>query len=356
MQEIDAARVCWRVGTTLKGERFWAKALRFVEWSVRVMGRLRAQPIAVVNCHSLSSLPLCTILARRHRAKLVYEPHELETETPTFRGARKAIAKRMERALIRFAAKTIVVSGSIAERYQRDYGLDHVPVVRNVPPLRPDGIVPRSRVFRDPFDIPDDATVYLYQGVLERQRGCGLLIEAFRRAGGNSHLVFLGFGPMEQEIRDAAATYPNIHFHPAVPPESVLEYTAGADAGFALLDDTCDNHRCALPNKLFHYLHAGLPVLVSDLEEMGRLVDRYECGWRVGNTAESIARTVDSLTPERIVRAVAGAKRCRAEMNWQSEERVLVEVYEDVLGASGVAEPLAGEAAPAGDPPSTTVG
>lgn len=331
-ERIDARREVRRIGTRMAGGGFWGKAARFGEWSLRVVAALRREKIDMVNCHSLSVLPLCVALARMHRAILVYEPHELETETATFEGSRKKLAKAVERRLIGRARRVIVVSDSIARRYREEYGLAELPdVILNAPP-RGRGAAPGSSVFRDLYAIPPDHLIFMYQGVLDAARGCGMLLEAFRAVPPDRHVVFLGFGPMQEEIAQAAQGSSNIHFHPAVPPDKVLDFTRGADVGFALLDDSCLNHRCALPNKLFHYLHAGLPVVVSDLEEMGALVDRWQCGWRSANTPQALAQRVSAVTPAQRARAAEGAEACARALNWENEAVKLVRIYDDLVG------------------------
>lgn len=324
---IDGHRAVARIDAVLPGTRFWAKALRFVEWSLRVLWRLRGERVGMINCHSLSVLPLCVAIKFLHRAILIYEPHELETETATFTGLRKKLAKWVERRLIRHATRVIVVSDSISGHYRKDYGLEEVPVVMNVPEVAGSSDEGPNRQLRDHFSIPDGHLLFMYQGALESERGVLQLLQAFQRVSPDRHLVFMGFGGLEGEIREAALARPNLHLYPAVSPGEVIRYTRGADIGIALLDADCENHRCALPNKLFHYIHASLPVIVSDLPEMGGLVGRYACGWRVDNTPESIARCVESLDAGSIATARVGAARARVDLHWGNEATKLEAIY-----------------------------
>jgi glycosyltransferase involved in cell wall biosynthesis len=328
---IDAAREVWRIDCRLKGDRFWARALRFAEWSARVVWNLRRERVDIVNCHSLSVLPLCVTLKFLHRAILIYEPHELETETPTFIGFRRRLAKWAEGALIGRAAAVIAVSDSIARNYRDSYRLKEVAVIMNVPEQSPGPDLGPNPVYRRLFGIPDDNFIFMFQGALDPNRGAGLVLAAFKSVPSDRHVVFLGFGPMESEIRTAAAQYPNIHFHAAVPPSQVIDYTHGADIGFALLEADCLNHQYALPNKFFHYLHAGLPVIVSDLQEMGAMVDRWQCGWRVANTVEAIVARVTSITRVEAVAAAQGARRSRSSLVWDNEAKKLVALYRAIL-------------------------
>jgi glycosyltransferase involved in cell wall biosynthesis len=330
-ERIDDRREVWRIGTRPAREGFWTKALWFMTWSLRVVWALKRERIEVVNCHSLSVLPLCVAIKTWHRSLLVYEPHEHETETETFTHRKsQPLAKMLERALIGRAAKVIVVSPSISRCYRTDYRLDDVPVIMNVPPRGSGQSPQRNHRLRDLFRIPDEAMLFMFQGSLAKERGVGELLEAFRQLPQDRHVVIMGFGPMADEIKAVANCHDNIHFLAAVPPEDVLDYTLGADVGIALIDEGCLNHQFALPNRLFQYLHAGLPAIVSDLVEMAAVVDRWQCGWRVVNTAQAIMECAATLTRSDVARAAEGARRSRETLNWETEADKLVVIYRDL--------------------------
>ena len=72
--------------------------------------------------------------------------------------------------------------------------------------------------------------------------------------------------------------YKNIYFHKAVSPDVLLDYTSSADFGISTIEDSCLSYRYCLPNKMFEYLMAGIPVIVSNLYEMKRLVESNMVG------------------------------------------------------------------------------
>jgi len=82
-------------------------------------------------------------------------------------------------------------------------------------------------------------------------------------------------------------------FHPPVKSEELHRYTASADAGLILFQGNCLNHILSLPNKLFEYMMAGIPVLACDLPEIARVVNKHGCGV-----------TVDPSDPEAVARAM----------------------------------------------------
>jgi glycosyltransferase involved in cell wall biosynthesis len=185
----------------------------------------------------------------------------------------------MERALIGSTEAVIVVNESIAAWYRDAYGLKEVHVIRNIPYPRSFSGGKTSRL-REAFGIDHRSLVFLCQGILDEGRGIPILLEAFGRLPLDRHVVFLGNGPMAEKVRSRALRHPNIHHHPAVPPDVLLEYTAGADVGISLIENVCLSYYYSLPNKVFEYLMSGVPVIVSDFPEMARLVDETGCGWK----------------------------------------------------------------------------
>jgi glycosyltransferase involved in cell wall biosynthesis len=328
-EALDAKREVRRISARLRGDGLILKSFGFLEWSARVVWMLRRETVVVVNCHSLSVLPLCVALSLLHRACLVYEPHELETETSTMKGIRQPVARWLERCLIRRAEVVITVSDSIAREYESRYGLRDVHVIKNVPPLRTDSAIRRSAVFRERFRLSTEAIIFLYQGALEEERGVSILLETFKDISPECHIVFMGFGSLAPQIQEWAARCPQIHYHEAVPPENVQDYTCGGDVGIAFLDDCCLNHLYALPNKLFEYLHAGMPVIVSNLPEMTSLVQNHDCGWPAYPTVDDMRRVVSERTWEEIRRAAENTARCRTKFNWQKEEEKLLRIYRE---------------------------
>lgn len=334
-QTIDDRREVLRVKTRIKSDRLYSKVLQFIEWWARVFFSLRRESVDMLNCHSLSVLPLCVVLKWFHKSLLVYEPHELETETVTSKGIRKRISKWLEYSLIGQADLVIVVSSSISEHYRLNYKLPDVPVILNVPKIQEDEPRGSNRKLRACFDIPDKHLIFLYQGILDEARGIRLLLDAFTQIPLDHHLVFLGFGSLVDEIKAQTLLSPNIHFHPAVAPDKIMELTCGADVGLCLLTDNCLSYQYSLANKVFHYIHAGIPILVSShLIDTGNLLEHYNCGWRVNNEVFSITDTISSIDSEAINIRYPGALQARKDFHWDHEEEKLREIYRNLLASS----------------------
>ena len=301
----------------------------FLLWFVRRLLELRPD---VVHAHDAAMLLPGLIGARLAGARLVYDSHELATGVPYRTGGWARFVAAIERLGVHRCAAVITVSDGIAERLRERHGLQRRPtVVRNVsdltPPPSPTGVL-RGRLGIG------NAPLILHQGAPAPDRGGEELIQALT-AVPHAHLAFLGSSPFTgfrdrlRELAVSAGVASRVHFLPSVPLSELLDWTADADVGVSMLQDTCENHRLALPNKLFEYLVAGVPVVVSDLPEVARLVREEKVGWTVppADTAgiadalrEALAGVRDGTRSEH-VRAVG------ARYTWAAERRRLEAVY-----------------------------
>jgi glycosyltransferase involved in cell wall biosynthesis len=149
----------------------------------------------------------------------------------------------------------------------------------------------------------------------------------------SAHLLFLGAdGAFADGLRDLGRGLGldgRLHFHPPVALAGLLSFTSQADVGVSLLEDTCENHRLALPNKLFEYLSAGLPVVVSDLPEMSRLVGQRGVGWTTDpGDPTDIARVLTVALEDRKDEGLHERVRdAAAELNWPHERSRLTGLY-----------------------------
>jgi glycosyltransferase involved in cell wall biosynthesis len=139
------------------------------------------------------------------------------------------------------------------------------------PPVRED---PRSSL---------GVTAPLVFTAAARDRG-GILIRLLAQFRRRPPVLPGAEGGYADDLRELSAQLglgQRVHFRAPVPLAELLSYSAQADVGVTLLEDTCENHRLALPNKAFEYVAAGIPVVASDLPELGRLVGSYGIGWTV---------------------------------------------------------------------------
>jgi len=305
---------------------------------LREVVRLRPD---VVHAHDAAMLLPGLIGARLTGARLVYDSHELATSVPYRDRAWEWFVGAIERVAVPRAAVVITVSDGIAARIQDRYELARRPVVvRNVSALK-EGTGSSGPGLRERLGLSSDTPLVLHQGAAAPMRGCETLVRAVASLDG-AHLVFLGdddvrgFNGELAELARTLRAADRVHFLASEPLERLLALTREADVGVTLLEDTCENHRLALPNKLFEYIAAGIPVVASELPEMASLVTDRGIGWTANSRdPESVARALRAaLAAENRRDAVRGRVRAAAvELRWPVERRRLEDVYA-ALGAA----------------------
>lgn len=315
------------------GKKSVTEVFRYGSLAYRIIREYRHA--AIFHCNDLAALPIgvFTKLFANRRSKIVYDAHEYETEANGLKGLEKIMRSWLERMLIGNADTVITVSDSIANEYTRLYGIRKPGLVLNCPRFVE---VKKHDLFREELGIPADKLIFLYQGVLNAGRGVELLLEAFSDPEGDSVIVFMGFGPLVSEIQERARTINRVYFRAAVEPRVLLRYTSSADYGVALIEDVSLSNRYCLPNKVFEYMMAGVPLLCSDLPEMRRLLEAHGLGVVIPEfTPAGVQRAVADLRAmsyEELVRNVTAARR---EFNWEAQEKFLLQAYAS-LGAHAV--------------------
>jgi glycosyltransferase involved in cell wall biosynthesis len=146
------------------------------------------------------------------------------------------------------------------------------------------------------------------------------------------HLLIVGSG-RDMPLIDALIAELNLGDRitrlPRLPYEELRHYTANADIGLSLDKPVHLNYTYSLPNKLFDYLHAGVPVIASDLPEIRRIVEGYQVGMLLRDiTPHGIAAAITSaLASPDLKKWKANAKEAARELNWQKESEVLRQIY-----------------------------
>jgi glycosyltransferase involved in cell wall biosynthesis len=237
----------------------------------------------------------------------------------------------LEGFLIRFADRVVTVSDGIADEYARIYSIRRPDVVMNVPwRQEPTG----DDRFRKRFGIRNDQTIFLTQGWLRPNRGIETMLEAFAAMPDDSKvLVVMGRGILEKEVNRYAERCANIFHHPVVPPDQVIAHTSAADYGIALIRGASFSYCHCLPNKLFEYVMGGLPVIVSDLPEMRRVVTQMDLGVVCEDfTPEALTRACEQLCERDRPTLLANVAGAREKFNWNVQQDVWLQAIAEAAG------------------------
>ncbi|GGK67746.1 hypothetical protein GCM10011509_15140 [Ornithinimicrobium pekingense] len=292
----------------------------FGRWAAGVRGVVDGiGHVDVVHAHDFTALEVGARVARERGVPLVYDTHELWSGRP--REHRPTpLADLHERAvegrLGRQAAAVITVGDGVADALRERYGWDHVSVVRNTfPSAGPAGAAAQ------PTPSPREL---VYAGRLAAYRELETIAEATRAPGLPLPVTLIG--PADETwlaAFDAGAA----RVLPPVTPEEVTQRLV--DAGLVLVthSDRWENHRLAMPNKLFHAVRAGVPVVATDVGELARVVRAHGVGtlYRPGDAAD-LARAVREAV-ERYDELRAAVVAAAPELGWERDEQVLLGVY-----------------------------
>ncbi len=283
---------------------------------------------SLVNIHSLEFLPV-VFIAKIFKIKIIYDPHELETEKSNLKGLRKKLSKWLEYLLIKKVDHIFVVSENIADWYEKTYSITRPIVLLNAPRAKH---IDKTSYFKNTFHLRDDQIIILYQGVLGAARGVEILLETFKKNKNDKIvIIFMGYGELETEIQSVSKSYKNIFFHKAVPTDTVLKYTASADIGIALIQNTCLSYNFCMPNKLFEYAMAGLPVIVSNVKEMSAFVKKNQMGTvLMSNTVEAVNYAIDELLSLDLSMLSQNSRKAALKHSWEYQETKMKKAYQNL--------------------------
>jgi glycosyltransferase involved in cell wall biosynthesis len=326
-----------RVQLKLFGKRnaFYFKAIRYIEFVIKVVYRgLKISP-DIISGHDLPAVFAGYIIKKISRKKIVllYDAHELTSEIASnvsLGKTGKNIKVLMEKLLIKRCDEVMVVNESISKYNHEKFGLKKKPVVvRNIPHAY--NYSAKKNFFREEFGIPNDKVILLYQGLITKGRGLVNFIKALPKIDKKAVFVIMGYGNKGflKEIIDESLES-KIFFREAVPYEKLIEYTSSADIGIFTCENYCLSYYYCLPNKLFEYIQARIPIVCSDFPEMRKIIEDYSIGVLTDpGDIDKIANDVNLLlnNDKKIKEMQKNLKKASKELTWENEKEVLKKLY-----------------------------
>lgn len=306
------------------------RAARVILGSARaVMAGLRTKA-PIVHLHD-PELVWAIPLLRALRRQVIYDAHE---DLPRQVAGKayiprplRPVAVAVAHAAVRVAAlsnRVVAATPTIATNFPKG----DVTVVRNYPVLRSEEAQARPAHLRR-------ATV-AYVGLIAPTRGAHVMVDAAAHGAFPQGWRLTMAGPMSSELLEDLRSRPGwaaTDYLGQVPPDKARDLLLDATVGFVLLEDK-PAHRDALPTKMFEYLAAGLPVIVSDFPLWREIVHDGDCGLVVDPTSPAeVAAAVSRYAndPELVARHSANARRLAVEeLNWQREGETLVGLYREL--------------------------
>jgi glycosyltransferase involved in cell wall biosynthesis len=320
--------------------------LSFVIFYLRCLAIARRERADLYQAHDYATLVPAYLASRLFRpaggkrARFAYDAVEyiLDPKSP----ARSKKLLGMEGLFARRADAIFAVSNSIAESLVKNYRVSNPRVVRNSlsahAPCRNNKLRSLCGL---PDTVPREPPLAIYVGAMMPNRGLEQLISALCFMP-KVHLAIVGhvFQDTDRQLAELAQKLEvdnRAHLFPPVPNREIADFISGADIGVFSLQKTRMNHYYALPNKVFEFLAARLPMVVSDFPEMRAFVMGNGIGQVIRDETDprSIAEAVlNLLSDEQTLQEICSRLEAAAAANcWERDSAIYVAEIESKLGA-----------------------
>lgn len=302
---------------------FNKSAIFYAEYNFRLFWFLLFHKSDILLSNDLDSLFANFLVSRLKNKKLIYDSHELFTEVPELinRPKTQKVWLKIEKFTLPKLKLAYTVCQSIADYYKDKYGIK-MGVVRNIPIC--------SEMAKN--TVQNSKKIILYQGAVNIGRGLKEAIQAMQYLYG-FELWIIGGGDIENELKLLVKNLDldeKVKFLGRKKIEDLPKYTLQADLGLSIEENLGLNYYYALPNKIFDYIQAEIPVLCSDLPEMKRIIENYKVGAILNShepkqIAEQIIKNFKNSN--QILDWKKNLVEAKKELCWQNEEKILLSYF-----------------------------
>jgi glycosyltransferase involved in cell wall biosynthesis len=211
-------------------------------------------------------------------------------------------------------------------------------VIRNVPAYQ---VVSRNDRLRQYLGFGPEVRIALYQGNISSNRGLDRLVRAAKYLEPQTVIVMMGWAAEAtrsqlEALIASEQVVDRVKLLPEVPYADLLKWTASADIGLTIFQpDYSLSIRFTLPNKLFEYMMAGLPVLSSQLNAIMEVIKTYDIGQIVPSlTPSDIGAAINAMLADTAALARMrnnALEAARKEFHWENDSQKLIHLYHTVL-------------------------
>ena len=283
--------------------------------------------------NDLDTLAPMFLLSKLKKKPLIYDSHELFCEVPELKASRikKSIWQKLEWYIIPKLKTCITVNDSIAKIYEAKYNVPFY-IIRNISDFD-QSFIPKSRV---QLSLPEDKKIILLQGAgINVDRGAEELIDAMEFVQ-NAVLYIIGSGDVWENLKQKVLFNKNIQNKVVLinklPKSELINYTFNADLGLSIDKNTNLNYLYSLPNKIFDYIQAEIPILASRLPEIENIILQYKIGDFIDDhNPKTIANKLNEMLYSQQLSSykkyLAIAKK---EITWKSEKEKLLTIIKNI--------------------------
>lgn len=310
-------------------------ALFYAELNFRLFWVLLFKKSSVLLANDLDTLLPNFLVSKIKKKHLVYDSHEYFTEVPELKEGSfsKNTWLKIEKWIFPKLKNVYTVNQSIADIYRAKYKVG-IKVVRNISKRRE---VENLKTRKD-LGLQEGKKIILLQGAgINIDRGAEELVRSMQFLNNDFQLLIIGGGDvfdiLKKDIKKLSL-HKKVKILGKRSYNELCQYTTVSDLGISMDKNTNPNYRYSLPNKIFDYIHSNVPVLVTNLVEIRRIIESFEVGW-----------VIDSHNPKEIANKIelifanekdynlkkANTKKASKELHWGNEEKVLRSIYLPLL-------------------------
>lgn len=281
-----------------------------------------------VLCSDLYSLPLGVKFKKKYNAKLIYDSREIYSALASLskKPFKQFVLKCFEKINVK-NVDSIIVTGDLDKEYlSKLFPKKRIEVVYNYP--RKFKTLNQIDI-RKEFGLSAESILAIYQGVLLKGRGIELCISSLKFAE-ELHLIVAGSGAMEKKYQDLAKSLglaERVHFLGKVPYENLLQYTSGCDVGLCLIEPISFSYKLALPNKLFEYVQARIPIIATNLPAISKVFENFRIGELVepNVTPKDLAEVIVSIASNK-EQYRTELEKCSVLFVWEQQEKMIMDL------------------------------
>jgi glycosyltransferase involved in cell wall biosynthesis len=309
----------------LKGPLF------YLFFNLRLFLKLLFSRAHLLYANDLDTLIPNYLVSKIKSIPLIYDSHELFCEVPELIQSplKKRIWLFFESKIVPRLSHCITVNDSIANIFEKKYKTKFN-VVRNISDAE-NNFQPKTKM---ELNLPLDKKIILLQGAgINIDRGAEELLDAMSFING-ALLLIIGSGDvwttLENKVKtnDLKCMVMLIH---KIPKNELMHYTYNADLGLSIDKNTNLNYYYSLPNKIFDYLQAGVPILASRLPEIEKIITKYEVGDFIdSHEPNAIASKINELLfSDKLVNYKSNVAIVNSQINWHHEKKKLAAVIKE---------------------------
>jgi len=293
------------------------------------LSRYVDKDIDVIHVHDhIALIPVLLNKAKFKKVRVFWDAHELYFESKTYGTLISVFFNFFMQIYKKRIDCVFTISSSFKRIYKKKY-FSRTPV----------HIVMNATIYNNetnsistliPNLIASNKKILLFQGGLGRNRGIEQLLKASKELTKDWVIVFMGNGILKDTIKSYEKKCHNIYHIPPVEQKNLKKWTSSATVGIIPYRNTSLNHFYCTPNKIWEYANAEIPIIATDLYEMGAIVKNNKLGITIDRNfcSKDITEAINKMDDEKIRFFKKNLNIFSKRNNWQKYEKIIRKAYE----------------------------